>query len=208
MHQHQRAQGTSAHTAAPAPADVPAQPPTRQPATEAEGAPSPTRAALRPVWHQVGVGTSAPAASPAPPASAPAAPSIPTAPSGEVDAAPGVPPAVVGVPPHPAATSPAPVPSAQDVRAAARASLAAGRSASLWWVSGGLLVSLVVAWTVEAARGALVLAVLLAVSAILRAALPRGPVALTVRSRATDTAVLLALALGVGILSQVIPTAR
>jgi threonine/homoserine efflux transporter RhtA len=73
-------------------------------------------------------------------------------------------------------------------------------------VCTGLVVSVVVAWRLGATQGALALAVLLAVSAIARAVLPRGPVALTVRSRTLDTTVLLGLALGVGILSQVIPT--
>jgi phosphate/sulfate permease len=96
-------------------------------------------------------------------------------------------------------------PPQDDVRAAARASLAAGRSPSLWFVCAGLVVSVVVAWVLGASQGALALAVLLAVSAVARAVLPRGPVALSVRSRTWDTAVLVALALGVGILSQVIP---
>ncbi|WP_298456113.1 DUF3017 domain-containing protein [uncultured Cellulomonas sp.] len=93
-----------------------------------------------------------------------------------------------------------------DPRAAARASLAAGRSASLWWVCAGLAVVLGVTVAAGPRPGGLLLAGLLAGFAVARAVLRAGPVALTVRSRTVDTAVLAALALAVGVLAQVIPT--
>lgn len=93
-----------------------------------------------------------------------------------------------------------------DQRAAARAGLAAGRSPSLWWVSVGVVAVLVVTFAVDVTAGALVLAGLLAVSALARAVLRPGPVALSVRSRATDCTVLAVLAVGVGLLAQLAPT--
>lgn len=96
-----------------------------------------------------------------------------------------------------------------DPRAIARASLAAGRNASLWVVAVGVLVSTVVAFAVDTPTGALVLASLLAVCAVLRVAVRGpGPAALVVRRRAVDTATLLLLAIGVGVLSQIIPSGR
>ncbi len=151
-----------------------------------------TSAGLRPVWHHVGDGAERPTDEPESPAERADTERADTARAHAARA-------------H-AARAQAGVPAPDDVRAAARASLAAGRSPSLWWVCTGLVVSVVIAWTLGASEGAFALAVLLAVSAVARAVLPRGPVALTVRSRMWDTAVLLALALGVGILSQVIPT--
>lgn len=93
-----------------------------------------------------------------------------------------------------------------DARAIARASLAAGRSPSLWWACTGIVVSVVVTVVVGATPGALVLAAVLAVSAVARAVLRPAPVALTVRSRALDSVVLAGLAVGVGLLAQIIPT--
>ncbi|QTE29978.1 DUF3017 domain-containing protein [Pengzhenrongella sicca] len=93
-----------------------------------------------------------------------------------------------------------------DVRATARASLAAGRTPSLWWTCTGLGISLALVLTVGVATGGLVLAIGLACAGLARAVLPSpGPVAFTVRSRVLDVAVLLLLAVGVGFLSQVIP---
>lgn len=97
-------------------------------------------------------------------------------------------------------------PAPLDPRAAARASLAAGRSPSLWWVCTGIVVVLVVTVAAGPTAGGLTLAGLLAGFALARAVLRPGPVALSVRSRASDTAVLAALALAVGVLSSVIPT--
>src|SRR5688572_7911845 len=67
-------------------------------------------------------------------------------------------------PSRPVAAHPAPEPPV-DARALARASLAAGRSPSLWWVCTGIVVVLVVSFAVGATQGALVLAGLLAASA-------------------------------------------
>lgn len=93
-----------------------------------------------------------------------------------------------------------------DARAMARASLAAGRSPSLWWACTGIVVSVVVTIVVGPTPGALVLAAVLAASAVARGVLRPAPVALTVRSRALDCVVLAGLAVGVGLLAQIIPT--
>ncbi len=96
-----------------------------------------------------------------------------------------------------------------DPRAIARASLAAGRNASLWVVAVGVLVATVVAFAVDTPTGALVLAALLAVSAVVRLAVRGpGPAALVVRRRSVDAGTLLVLAIGVGVLSQIVPSAR
>lgn len=93
-----------------------------------------------------------------------------------------------------------------DVRAAARASLAAGRNHSLWWTCAGLVVSVALAMTVGVPAGGLAFAAGLTAAAAARALLPApGPIAFTVRSRAIDVALLLVLAAGVGVLSQIIP---
>ncbi|MGV8965739.1 MAG: DUF3017 domain-containing protein [Cellulomonas sp.] len=93
-----------------------------------------------------------------------------------------------------------------DARATARASLAAGRSPTLWWTTGGIAVSvvLVLLWGVPV--GMLALALMLAVAGVVRAVLPPpGAAALTVRSRGLDVTILLGLAISIGILSQIIP---
>lgn len=93
-----------------------------------------------------------------------------------------------------------------DVRATARASLAAGRTPSLWWTCAGLAVSLALTLTWGVPVGGLALAAGLAAAGIARAVMPApGPVAFTVRSRALDVSILLLLAVGVGVLSQLIP---
>ncbi len=93
-----------------------------------------------------------------------------------------------------------------DPRAIARASLAAGRNASLWVVAGAVAALVVITLTVGGTAGASGLALLLAVCAIARVLWPgRGPVALAVRSRGVDVAVLAVLAIGLGVLSQTIP---
>lgn len=90
--------------------------------------------------------------------------------------------------------------------AAVRASLAAGRSPSLWWTCAGLAASMVLVVTVGVPAGGLGLAVGLVAAAVARAVLPDpGPVAFTVRSRALDVTALVLMAVGVGVLSQVIP---
>jgi len=97
------------------------------------------------------------------------------------------------------------LPGAQ-VRAAARASLAAGRNASLWWICAGLGVSLGLVFFVSVPVGGLAFAIGLACAAIARAVWPMpGPFAFTVRSRTLDVTTLLVFAAGIGYLSQVIP---
>jgi hypothetical protein len=92
-----------------------------------------------------------------------------------------------------------------DPRAIARASLAAGRNASLWVVALGVLVATAVALWAGAPAGALVLAAMLIGGAVARVALPSpGPVAFTVRSRSVDVTVLLLLAAGLGVLAPLV----
>jgi hypothetical protein len=94
-----------------------------------------------------------------------------------------------------------------DPRAIARASLAAGRNSSLWWVTAGVAVAVAVAVLVSTAAGALVLAGLLAVGAVVRAATaPPGPAALVARGRSLDVMMLFTLAFALAVLSQLIPT--
>ncbi|RYV52238.1 DUF3017 domain-containing protein [Pengzhenrongella frigida] len=94
-----------------------------------------------------------------------------------------------------------------DARAAARASLAAGRSPTLWWITAGLAVSVVLVVVRGVPVGALALAVMLAIAGAVRALLPAPrAAALTVRSRTLDVAILFSLAIGIGVLSQIIPT--
>ncbi|HEX5333813.1 MAG TPA: DUF3017 domain-containing protein [Cellulomonas sp.] len=94
-----------------------------------------------------------------------------------------------------------------DPRTIARASLAAGRNSSLWWVTAGVGVAIAVSVLVSTAAGALTLAGLLAVGAVVRAATPPpGPAALVARSRPLDVLMLFSLAFALAILSQVIPT--
>jgi hypothetical protein len=94
----------------------------------------------------------------------------------------------------------------EDPRAIARASLIAGRNASLWWVCAGVAVVVLLSIFVSAWAGATTMALLLAVAAIVRVVVPPpGPVAFAVRSRAVDVTVLLLLAVGVGVLAQLIP---
>ena len=94
----------------------------------------------------------------------------------------------------------------EDPRAIARASLIAGRNASLWWVCAGVAVVVLLSIFASAWAGATTMAVLLAVGAIVRAVVPApGPAAFVVRSRAVDVTVLLLLAVSVGVLAQLIP---
>jgi len=94
-----------------------------------------------------------------------------------------------------------------DPRGISRVTLAAGRNASLWWVAAGVGLATGTAELGGTVAGALVLAALLAFGATVRAVRRSpGPVALVVRSQALDVVVLFALALGIAILSQVIPT--
>lgn len=92
-----------------------------------------------------------------------------------------------------------------DPRAIARASLAAGRNASLWVVAIGVVAATAVALAAGAPAGALTLAALLVGGAITRAVLPNpGPAAFTVRSRSVDVGVLLLLAAGLGLLAPLV----
>lgn len=94
-----------------------------------------------------------------------------------------------------------------DPREVARAALAAGRNASLWWVSAGIVVVTVVALVVGTRAGVWSLAALLAVCAAVRALRPPpGPTALSVRFKALDVVVLLALAVTLALLGAILPS--
>ena len=94
----------------------------------------------------------------------------------------------------------------EDPRAIARASLIAGRNASLWWVCAGVVVVVLLSVFASAWAGATTMALLLVIGAVVRILAPApGPAAFTVRSRTVDVTVLLLLAVGVGILAQLIP---
>ncbi|WP_421743637.1 DUF3017 domain-containing protein [Cellulomonas sp.] len=110
-------------------------------------------------------------------------------------------------PVEPPSTGPIPVEEAPlDPRAIARASLDAARNVSLWWTSSGIVVATVVALAVGTRAGAFVLAGVALVGAVVRAVLPSpGPVALTVRAKAIDVAVLVLFGLGITLLAQILP---
>jgi hypothetical protein len=137
----------------------------------------------------------APSEAPGTPYGAPLPPSFPPAGAARAREAPS--------PETPVAAVPAPPP---DARALARAGLAAGRSPSLWWACAGIVLALAVTFAVGVTEGAIVLAAVLAVSALARAVLHPAPVALTVRSRLLDSVVLAGLALALGLLAPLIPT--
>ena len=107
----------------------------------------------------------------------------------------------------PPSTDPIPVEQAPlDPRAIARASLVAARNVSLWWTSSGIVVATVVALAVGTRAGAFVLAGVALVGAVVRAVLPSpGPVAVTVRAKALDVAVLVLLGAGLTVLAQILP---
>ncbi|WP_315097152.1 DUF3017 domain-containing protein [uncultured Cellulomonas sp.] len=108
-------------------------------------------------------------------------------------------------PPAPT-TGPIPVEEAPlDPRAIARASLDAARNVSLWWTSTGIVVATVVAVVVGTRPGVFVLASVTLAGAVVRAVLPSGPVALTVRAKALDVAVLACSSLGLVVLAQILP---
>ena len=93
-----------------------------------------------------------------------------------------------------------------DPRAIARASLAAGRNASLWWVTAGIVLAVVVSLVVGTRAGSAVLAALVAACAVVRGVLPEpGPVALSVRARRIDVTVLVLLAAGLTALTVFLP---
>ncbi len=104
-------------------------------------------------------------------------------------------------------TGPIPVEEAPlDPRAIARASLDAARNVSLWWTSSGIVVAMVVALVVGTRAGAVVLAVVALSGALVRAVLPSpGPVALSVRAKAIDVAVLSLFGVALAVLAQLLP---
>ena len=109
--------------------------------------------------------------------------------------------------PPPPSTGPIPVEEASlDPRAIARASLDAARNVSLWWTCTGIVVATVVALVAGTRAGAFVLAGVVVVCAVVRAVLPSpGPVALAVRAKALDVAVLVLLGAGLAVLAQILP---
>ena len=104
------------------------------------------------------------------------------------------------------ATGPIPVEEAPlDPRAIARASLDAARNVSLWWTSSGIVVATLVALVVGTRAGAFVLAGVVLACAVVRAVLPSpGPVALSVRAKALDVAVLVLLGAGLATFAQLL----
>lgn len=104
-------------------------------------------------------------------------------------------------------TGPIPVEEAPlDPRVIARASLDAARNASLWWSSSGIVVATLVALVVGTRAGAFVLAAVALACAVVRGVLPSpGPVALSVRAKAIDVAVLVLLGVGLAVLAQILP---
>lgn len=78
-----------------------------------------------------------------------------------------------------------------DPRAIARASLLASNNASLWWVSSGVVVATLLALLVGAPVGVLALAAVTGCGAVVRLVRPEpGPVAVSVRARWLDVAML------------------
>jgi hypothetical protein len=96
-----------------------------------------------------------------------------------------------------------------DPRAIARASLHASRNASLWWTAGGVVLACAVALVVGTDAGAYTLAGVLAAGAVVRGVRPSpGPVALSVRSKTIDVAVLSVLAAMLAVLAALLPSAN
>ncbi len=80
------------------------------------------------------------------------------------------------------------------------------RDGSYWVVTAGLVATVVVGLVTDARVGSFVLAGVLAVAAVVRAAVPDpGPVALVVRRRWLDVTLLVALAVAVAILAAIVP---
>lgn len=128
-----------------------------------------------------------PAAGPAAGAGAPVDPSSAAVPSAAS-------PAQAGPVPPEGPTDPAAVPPDErplDPRAIARASLLASNNASLWWVSSGVVVATLLALLVGAPVGVLALAAVTGCGAVVRLVRPEpGPVAVSVRARWLDVAML------------------
>lgn len=93
-----------------------------------------------------------------------------------------------------------------DPRAIARASLAAGENASLWWTAGAIVLATVIALVVGTRAGGYAFAVIAAACAVLRAVLPSpGPVAVSVRRKSVDVGLLVFFALTIGALTVILP---
>lgn len=108
--------------------------------------------------------------------------------------------------PAPAAPVVPPEEQTLDPRTIARASLAAGRNRSLWWTTSGIVAAVVVSFLVGAVAGTYVLATLLVVSAVVRGVVRGpGPVAVSVRSKPLDVAVLAANGVALAVLASVLP---
>lgn len=121
-------------------------------------------------------------------------------------------------PPHPAPedeTASDPVPPPVDVpdeeapldpRAIARASLQAGRNASLWWSSAGVAVSAALSVLWSPRLGPVALALVLLAGAVLRAVSPPpGPVAFSPRARWIDLVTLTGFAVVLLGLTWIVP---
>jgi hypothetical protein len=93
-----------------------------------------------------------------------------------------------------------------DPREIARASLEAGRNASLWIVAGAVLACVAVALVWGPGFGASLFALLLAGCAVVRAVVRGpGPAVLVVRRRAVDVVTLAFLSVSIGALAQILP---
>jgi hypothetical protein len=115
-------------------------------------------------------------------------------------------PAAGGASPGASPAEPRPAQQVLDPRAIARASLEAGRNASLWWTSAGVVVAMLVALVVGTRAGAYTLAAVLAACAVVRGVLPHpGPVGISVRAKAIDLTVLGVLAVSIAVLAQLLP---
>lgn len=93
-----------------------------------------------------------------------------------------------------------------DPREIARASLEAGRNASLWIAAGAVLACVAAALVWGPSLGATLFAALLTVCAVIRAVVRGpGPAVLVVRKRVVDVLTLAFLALTIGALAQILP---
>jgi uncharacterized protein YceK len=93
-----------------------------------------------------------------------------------------------------------------DPRAIARASLLASNNASLWWVSSGVVLATVLAVVVGAPVGVLALAAVTGCGAVVRLVRPSpGPVAVSVRAKWLDVAMLTTATLALAALAVWLP---
>nr|WP_277344802.1 DUF3017 domain-containing protein [Cellulomonas sp. IC4_254] len=77
----------------------------------------------------------------------------------------------------------------------------------MWVIAGAVLFSVAIALAAGTPTGALVLSCFLACCAVVRAVVRKSPAALVVRRRAVDVMTLGGLAVAIGVLSQVVPSA-